>query len=111
MVSWTYVDSYLVYQYGYKTGENSTQTQANILCYLQNQLVGYINFYPGDFVPESTIGVPNSDATTVLMLNFPLERFAEVIQTFRVEKGITIRVDTAQKLAQVGSGHAPTGHV
>ena len=49
------IDKYLIYHYGWKSGEGISDTRAMIICYNGRDLVGYINFYAGDQIPRSTI--------------------------------------------------------
>lgn len=119
-VSYAPVDLYAVREYGYKTGENGSQTLANIECWYQGNFVGYINFYPSDSVPESTITLSaaflNAPAEFKSMflpehrLNYPIERLAEILQTFRTEADVIIGVDTVQKAAVVRYGYVAPAH-
>ena len=73
------------------------------------QIVGYINFYSDEHVPESKAELLGSVPTQMVMLRFPIGRIEEILATLRQEKPVHIGVDSGQKIGWVGTGAEPVG--
>src|SRR5262245_13277342 len=106
---WIPIDAYLVRHYGWQTSDKAG-CMASIICYNQNTLVGYVNFYNPDYVPLSAINV-YTPPQPILTINYPVERVQEVIETLRLEAPVHIGVDLSQRIGWVGIDPAPIGHV
>lgn len=105
-----YIDQYLVRHYGRKSGEGEDDTLANIICYKNREIVGYINFYLEGHVPESKLEILGSgSAKQYIMLNFEISRISEILDTLRQEKPIFIEVDSDQKVGALGTSSEPIG--
>jgi hypothetical protein len=105
--TWTDIDNYLVRHYGRKSGEGKDDTLANIICYKNSNIVGYINFYLAGHVPESELELIGTGQ--FIMLRFAIGRIDEILDTLRQEKPIHIGVDPSQKIGWVGTGAEPIG--
>lgn len=103
------MDAYLVRHYGWQTADESG-CQASIICYSSQVLVGYVNFFHPDHVPQSAINT-FSPPQLVLTINLSVERVQEVLETLRNESPIHIGVDLSQRIGWVGIDPAPVGHV
>ncbi|HKC34707.1 MAG TPA: hypothetical protein VKB95_01555 [Chitinophagaceae bacterium] len=98
-----YIDGFLIYHYGRKSGINSDEVLISILCYVQQQLVAHMNFFPEPHVPAARIEAdPNTPKGYRLWMTFPIDRAAEVIDTLRQSQTVSISVDTAQGISDVG---------
>lgn len=108
--TWKDIDKYLVRHYGRKSGEDEGDTVANIICYKQSDIVGYINFYLAGHVPESKLEILGTGSPKkYIMLRFAIDRIDEILNTMRQEKPIHIAVDPGQKIGWVGTGAEPIG--
>lgn len=88
------IDKYLVRHYGRKSGEGESQPVANITCFHQSDVVGFINFYLEGNVPESKLGDSRPGPfEEAIMVNFAIDRIDEILDTLRQEKPIDIAVD------------------
>lgn len=108
--TWKSIDEYLVRHYARKSGAGSGETLANIICYKQSDIVGYINFYLAGNVPESKLETLSSGSPKeFLMLRFAIDRIGEILDTLRQEKPIHIAVNPSYKVGWVGTGAEPIG--
>ena len=106
---WIPVDAYLVRHYGWQSADVAG-CMASIICYSKNVLVGYVNFFNPDHVPQSAIN-SLSPPQLVLSINYPVERVQEVLETLRCEVPIHIGVDLGQRFGWVGIDPAAVGHI
>jgi hypothetical protein len=108
--TWKSIDKYLVRHYGRQSGEGENDTLANIICYKNYDIVGYINFYLERHVPESKLETfATGSPKQFIMLRFAIDRIDEILDTLRQEKPIHIAVDSSQKVGWVGTGAEPIG--
>jgi hypothetical protein len=83
---------------------------ANIICYNQSDIVGYINFYLDGHVPESKLETLSSGSPKeFIMLRFAIDRIGEILDTLRQEKPIHIGINPGSKVGWVGTGEEPVG--
>ena len=109
-ITWKDIDRYLVRHYGRKSGEGEDDTLANIICYKNSEIVGYINFYLDGHVPESKLETSGTGSTNeFIMLRFPVDRINEILDTLRQEKPVHIAVNPIYKIGWVGTGDEPIG--
>ena len=106
---WIPVDAYLVRHYGWQTSDVAG-CMASVICYSSGVLVGYVNFFNTDHVPQSTIN-SFSPPQLVLTISYPVERVQEVLDTLRCEAQVHIGVDLSQRIGWLGIDPAPVGHV
>ena len=106
---WIPVDSYLVRHYGWQTADVAG-CMASIICYSTGVLIGYVNFFNSEHVPQSTIS-SFSPPQLLLTINYPVERVQEMLETLRCEATVHIDVDLSQRVGWVGIDPATVGHV
>jgi hypothetical protein len=78
------IDNYTIYYYQEK------EYEAEILIYFANQNVGSIRFYDG----QGAIPKPHASTSGggFVYLNFPIERFGDIVSIFKYGKKVSIQV-------------------
>ncbi|HEX2461964.1 MAG TPA: hypothetical protein VHJ58_17590 [Vicinamibacterales bacterium] len=106
---WIPIDKYLIRHYGWQTADKDG-CMTGIICYSQGTLVGYLNFFNPDYVPQSAIN-QFTPPQPVLSINYHVERVQEVMATLRQEAVVHIGVDLSQRIGWVGIDPAIVGHL
>ena len=102
------IDEYQVRHTSWPSGQELSNPITRIKCYADSILVGDISFWPANMVLVPTIETVVGRRGSMLRLHFPIDRYLEIINTFRYEKPVTIFVDH-ELFCEVASGREPTG--
>ncbi len=77
--------NYIFEEYGVNHFATGMPFVNQIYCYDEETLLGYLSFYPKDQVPLSKV---TFTPDMKFFLNYEVERYQEIIETFRYEKPI-----------------------